>query len=86
MNLDILARAPFWNKNLNFNHGTGHGVGYLMNIHEEPTGFRWQYRSKKTHRFEEGIVITDEPGIYIAGSHGIRIENELIVCKGENNG
>lgn len=86
MNLDILARAPFWNKNLSFNHDTGHGVGYLMNIHEEPTGFRWQYRPKETHRFEEGIVITDEPEIYIAGSHGIRIENELIVCKGENNG
>ncbi|APQ96885.1 metallopeptidase, family M24 [Clostridium botulinum] len=57
-----------------------------MNIHEAPTGFRWQYRPKETHRFEEGIVITDEPGIYIAGSHRIRIENELIVCKGENNG
>ncbi|WP_061320891.1 M24 family metallopeptidase [Clostridium botulinum] len=57
-----------------------------MNIHEAPTGFRWQYRPKETHRFEEGIVITDEPGIYIAGSHGIRIENEFIVFKGENNG
>ncbi|BDB01988.1 M24 family metallopeptidase [Clostridium botulinum] len=57
-----------------------------MNIHETPTGFRWQYRPKETHRFEEGIVITDEPGIYIAGSHEIRIKNELIVCKGENNG
>ncbi|MCR1154262.1 M24 family metallopeptidase [Clostridium botulinum] len=55
-------------------------------MHETPTGFRWQYRPKETNRFEEGIVITDEPGIYIAGSHGIRIENELIVCKGEHNG
>ncbi|WP_434293627.1 aminopeptidase P family N-terminal domain-containing protein [Clostridium botulinum] len=85
MNLDILARAPFWNRNLNFNHGTGHGVGYLMNIHEAPTGFRWQYRPNETHPFEEGMVITDEPGIYIAGSHGVRIENELLVCKGEQN-
>ncbi|MGJ8739537.1 M24 family metallopeptidase [Clostridium botulinum] len=57
-----------------------------MNIHEAPTGFRWQYHPKETYRFEEGIVITDEPGIYIVGSHGIHIENELIVCKGENNG
>ncbi|GAE02676.1 M24 family metallopeptidase [Clostridium botulinum B str. Osaka05] len=56
-----------------------------MNIHEAPTEFRWQYRSKETHRFEEGIVITNEPGIYIAGSHGIRIENEILVCKGEQN-
>lgn len=85
MNLDILARAPFWNRNLNFNHGTGHGVGYLMNIHEAPTGFRWQYRPNECHPFEVGMVITDEPGIYIAGSHGIRIENELLVCQGEKN-
>ncbi|WP_434297077.1 M24 family metallopeptidase [Clostridium sporogenes] len=56
-----------------------------MNIHETPTGSRWQYRPKETHCFEEGIAITDEPGIYIAGSHGIHIENELIVYKGENN-
>ncbi|NFF79633.1 metallopeptidase, family M24 [Clostridium sporogenes] len=45
----------------------------------------WQYRPKETHHFEEGIVITDEPGIYIAGSHEIRIGNKLIVYKGENN-
>ncbi|GAA0738509.1 aminopeptidase P family N-terminal domain-containing protein [Clostridium oceanicum] len=85
MNLDIVARAPFWNNNLNFNHGTGHGVGYLMNIHEAPTGFRWQYRAHEVHPFEEGMVLTDEPGIYIEGSHGIRIENEILVCKGEQN-
>ena len=85
MNLDILARAPFWDNNLNFNHGTGHGVGYLMNIHEAPTGFRWQYRAHEVHPIEEGMVLTDEPGIYIAGSHGVRIENELLACKGEKN-
>lgn len=85
VNLDILARAPFWKQNLNYNHGTGHGVGYLMNIHEAPTGIRWQYRPSDSYRFEEGMIITDEPGIYIAGSHGIRIENELLVCKGEKN-
>lgn len=85
VNLDILARAPFWKQNLNYNHGTGHGVGYLMNIHEAPTGIRWQYRPSDSYRFEEGMIITDEPGIYIAGSHGIRMENELLVCKGEKN-
>ncbi|MDW8800309.1 aminopeptidase P family N-terminal domain-containing protein [Clostridium sp. A1-XYC3] len=85
MNLDIVARAPFWDNNLNFNHGTGHGVGYLMNIHEAPTGFRWQYRAHEIHQIEEGMVLTDEPGIYIAGSHGVRIENELLACKGEKN-
>ncbi|MEG1715853.1 MAG: aminopeptidase P family protein [Lachnospiraceae bacterium] len=84
-NLDILARQPFWDMDLNFNHGTGHGVGYLLNIHEAPTGFRWQYRANEVHPFEAGMVITDEPGIYIAGSHGVRIENELIVRKGTEN-
>ena len=85
MNLDLLARKPFWDRGLNFNHGTGHGVGYLLNIHEGPTGFRWQYRANETNPFEEGMIITDEPGIYIEGSHGIRLENELLVCKGEQN-
>ncbi len=85
MTLDYLARKPFWDRNMNFNHGTGHGVGYLLNIHEGPTGFRWQYRPHEIHPFEEGMVITDEPGIYIEGSHGVRLENELLVCMGEQN-
>lgn len=85
MNLDILARAPFWNRNLNFNHGTGHGIGYLLNIHEAPIGFRWQYRENEAHPFEAGMVVTNEPGIYIEDSHGVRIENELLVCNGEKN-
>ena len=83
--LDILSRKPFWDRNLNFNHGTGHGVGYLLNIHEGPAGFRWKYRKGETEVLREGMVITDEPGIYIEGSHGIRIENELLCCKGEKN-
>src|SRR3712207_1876398 len=78
MVLDILARQPFWDKNQNFNHGTGHGIGYLGNIHEPPTGFRWQMRKHEVHPIEPGMIITDEPGVYIAGSHGIRLENELL--------
>lgn len=85
MVLDILSRKPFWDRNLNFNHGTGHGVGYLLNIHEGPAGFRWKYRKGETEVLHEGMVITDEPGIYVAGSHGIRLENELLCCKGELN-
>ncbi|MCR4956651.1 MAG: aminopeptidase P family N-terminal domain-containing protein [Lachnospiraceae bacterium] len=85
MVLDILSRKPFWDRNLNFNHGTGHGVGYLLNIHEGPTGFRWKYRKGETEQFHEGMVITDEPGIYIEGSHGIRLENEILCRKGELN-
>lgn len=85
MNLDYVAREPFWRQNLNFNHGTGHGVGYLGNIHEPPTGFRWQFRPNEMQPFEENMIITDEPGIYIEGSHGIRTENELLVRKGVKN-
>ena len=85
MNLDYVAREPFWRQNLNFNHGTGHGVGYLGNIHEPPAGFRWQFRPNEIQPFEENMIITDEPGIYIEGSHGIRTENELLVRRGEKN-
>jgi Xaa-Pro aminopeptidase len=86
-NLDVLAREPMWNLNTDFKCGTGHGVGYLSTIHEAPTGFRWCVVPSKheTHQLEEGMVITDEPGIYIDGSHGIRTENELIVRKGIEN-
>ena len=83
-NLDILARQPFWDLDLDYNHGTGHGVGYLLSIHEGPQGFAWQHRPVAA-RFEEGMVITNEPGIYIEGSHGIRLENELVVRKGTKN-
>ncbi|MDO4312156.1 MAG: aminopeptidase P family protein [Eubacteriales bacterium] len=85
LTLDYLARRPFWERNLDYNHGTGHGVGYLLNIHEGPIGFRWKYRVGESWEFEKGMVITDEPGIYIEGSHGIRLENELLVCEGEKN-
>lgn len=86
-NLDILARQPMWNQNIDFKHGTGHGVGYLLNIHEGPAGFRWQINPARseTATLEEGMIITDEPGIYIEDSHGIRTENELVVRKGEAN-
>lgn len=82
-NLDVLARIPAWERGLNFNHGTGHGVGYLMNIHEAPAGFRCAIREKEKSPLEPGMVITNEPGIYIEGSHGIRTENEMVVRKGQ---
>ncbi|HCM89968.1 MULTISPECIES: aminopeptidase P family protein [Vagococcus] len=84
-NLDILARQPFWREGLNYNHGTGHGVGYLLNIHEGPIGLRWQYRPGESHPFEAGMVVTNEPGVYIQGSHGVRLENELLVVEAEKN-
>lgn len=82
-NLDILARMPAWERGINYNHGTGHGVGYLMNIHEAPSGFRIAIREREKAVIEPGMVITDEPGIYIEGSHGIRTENELLVYEKE---
>ena len=85
MNLDYIAREPFWRQHLNYNHGTGHGVGYLGNIHEPPQRFHWKYSANSCQALEKNMVITDEPGIYIEGSRGIRIENELLVCEGEKN-
>lgn len=81
-NLDAMARTPAWERGMDYNHGTGHGVGYLMNIHEAPAGFRCAVREKEKAVLEPGMVITNEPGIYIEGSHGIRTENEMVVRKG----
>ena len=83
-NLDILTRQPFWDRGIDFNHGTGHGVGYLLNIHEGPASFAWQWRGTP-QKLEEGMILTDEPGFYVEGSHGIRLENELLIRKGEKN-
>ena len=83
-NLDILARQHLWNMNLDFNHGTGHGIGYLLSIHEAPCRIRWQYGLEVTP-LEEGMILSNEPGVYIENSHGIRLENELLIQKGIKN-
>ena len=82
LTLDYVAREPFWTRGLNFDHGTGHGVGFLANVHGRPNGIRWRMVQERQDYsvFEEGMVTSNEPGIYIAGSHGVRTEN-LIVCK-----
>ncbi len=87
LNLDILARGPLWNIGIDYRCGTGHGVGYLLNVHEGPNGFRWKHVPERDDQavFEEGMVTTDEPGVYIENSHGIRTENELICKKAEKN-
>ncbi|BCJ95792.1 Xaa-Pro aminopeptidase [Anaerocolumna cellulosilytica] len=87
LNLDILARGPLWEMNLDYKCGTGHGVGYLLNVHEAPNGFRWRKVPERDDGcvLEEGMVTTDEPGVYIEGSHGIRTENELVCHRGEKN-
>lgn len=82
LNLDYLARGPLWELGLDFNHGTGHGVGYYLNVHEGPNGFRWRVVPERNDSavFEEGMITSDEPGYYVEGEYGIRHEN-LIVCK-----
>ena len=82
MALDMLSRGPLWEMGLDYKCGTGHGVGYLLNIHEGPNSFRW---NNAPTAIEEGTITTDEPGVYVEGSHGIRIENELICKKAEKN-
>ena len=81
-NLDILARRPLWEEGLNYNHGTGHGVGYLMNVHEGPNNIRYRLGSGKNISKEivPGMITSNEPGIYLEGKFGVRLEN-LILCK-----
>ena len=85
ISLDVICREPIWKENLDYQCGTGHGVGYLLNVHEGPNSFRWQYRPGFDNPFEAGMITTDEPGIYLQGQYGIRTENELICVKGEKN-
>lgn len=86
-NLDILCRSQLWKYGIDYRCGTGHGVGYLLNIHEGPNSVHWGNFPGRTANtpFEEGMVTTDEPGVYIEGRYGIRTENELVCRKAEKN-
>lgn len=87
LTLDYVAREPLWKRGLNFDHGTGHGVGYLLNVHERPNGIRWKMVEERQDNcvLEEGMITSDEPGLYIEGKHGIRTENLVLCKKGEKN-
>lgn len=74
--LDIIAREPLWEYGMDFRHGTGHGVGYLLNVHEGPQRISWKNNDVVLN---EGVVISDEPGYYETGKFGIRHENLLLV-------
>lgn len=80
VNLDYLARAALWREGLDYNHGTGHGVGYLLNVHEGPNAIRFRERSGCGAVLEEGMITSNEPGLYLEGRYGIRLEN-LILCR-----
>lgn len=78
-NLDILARRPLWDIGIDYQCGTGHGVGYILNVHEGPQNLRWRFAEGMAEAvLEAGMDVTNEPGVYIAGSHGIRIENVMV--------
>ncbi len=85
-NVDILARGPLWNAGIDYKHGTGHGIGYILNVHEGPQNIRWRFTPGQNEApLVPGMIVSDEPGVYIEGSHGIRIENILEVVGGVEN-
>jgi Xaa-Pro aminopeptidase len=77
--LDILARKALWDRGINFGHGTGHGVGFFLNVHEGPPAISPSAGSKFNLPLEKGMVVSDEPGIYREGKYGFRTENLLLV-------
>ncbi len=87
LTLDYAARQVFWDRGLNFNHGTGHGVGCLLNVHERPVGIRWKMVPERMDScvMEAGMITSNEPGLYIEGSHGIRTENLMLCVEDERN-
>lgn len=87
LSLDYLARSPLWEKGLDYNHGTGHGVGYLLNVHEGPNSFRWRQNDGviQSPVLEEGMITSNEPGFYLKDKYGIRHENLILCLKDEKN-
>ena len=82
--LDAFARQPLWQYRLNYGHGTGHGVGFFLNVHEPPQGFATSIARGNT-AFEPGMVTSNEPGFYKTGEYGIRIENLVLCVADEKN-
>ena len=78
--IDALARAPMWREGYNYMHGTGHGVGSYLNVHEGPHQIRMEWRSAP---LQAGMTVTNEPGIYLEGKFGVRIENTLLIVPAE---
>jgi Xaa-Pro aminopeptidase len=80
--LDCLARSSLWEAGLDYRHGTGHGVGHFLNVHEGPQGISFHVRSNEV-QLKPGMTVTNEPGFYLDGHFGIRIENVLVVKEAE---
>ena len=87
INLDYTIREAFWQRGLDFNHGTGHGVGYLAAVHERPNGIRWKVVPERQDSavIEPGMICSDEPGLYFEGEFGVRTENMILCVPDEKN-
>ena len=87
LSFDYAAREPLWRRGLNYEHGTGHGVSYLSSVHERPNGIRFKMVPERQDNavMEAGMITSDEPGVYIEGSHGIRTENLVLCVEDEKN-
>ena len=86
VNLDILARDPMWREGLDYKCGTGHGIGCFLNVHESPPSIRWKvFPGRQDTPFEPGMIVSDEPGVYLEGKYGIRIETILEVADRTTN-
>lgn len=87
LSIDYAAREPLWRRGLNYEHGTGHGVSYLSSVHERPNGIRFKMVPERQDNavMEAGMITSDEPGVYIEGSHGIRTENLVLCVEDEKN-
>ena len=87
LSLDYAAREPLWRRGLNYEHGTGHGGSYLSSVHERPNGIRFKMVPERQDNavMEAGMITSDEPGVYIEGSHGIRTENLVLCVEDEKN-
>jgi Xaa-Pro aminopeptidase len=84
--VDILARQPLWNSFVDYKCGTGHGIGYLLGVHEGPQNIRWRFTEGMAEAvLEPGMIVSDEPGVYIEGKYGIRIETILEVVEAARN-
>lgn len=84
--LDMLARQHLWDHGLNYLHGTGHGVGFFLNVHEDPQGFSPGISARSKCPIEVGMVTSNEPGYYKEGQYGIRIENLVVTIKSQDTG
>ena len=82
VNLDILARQRLWQKGMDYRHGTGHGIGYMLNVHEGPQAIRYKYTADQKP-LQPGMLVSDEPGIYREGRFGVRLESILMVKEAE---